>query len=312
LLLVGLVRLRPQGLISERPLVHARPDRPGAEPPLPGRDATSKPPTLGATIAARPPTGQAAPLAVEGVSKAFGGLRAVDDLSLRIEPGRVTAIIGPNGAGKTTLFNILTGYLHPDQGQVRYGGHDLTRLRPFEIARLGIARSFQDVRVFSRMTVLENVVLTIQGQAVERLTSVFSPSRWALREQERARQRALELLGAFGLLPFADERVANLSYAQQKLLVVVTLVARDDPLILLDELAAGLDHDSVAAFSRLVREMAASGRTVCLIEHNLDFVWQTAGTVLVLDQGRLIARPDRQLWPGQDRPARRHARFRQR
>jgi hypothetical protein len=92
-----------------------------------------------------------------------------------------------------------------------------------------------------------------------------------------------------GLLPFADERVANLSYAQQKLLVVVTLVARDDPLILLDELAAGLDHDSVAAFSRLVREMAASGRTVCLIEHNLDFVWQTADTVLVLDQGRLIA-----------------------
>jgi ABC-type branched-subunit amino acid transport system ATPase component len=211
----------------------------------------------------------------------------VDHLSFHIEPGRVTAIIGPNGAGKTTVFNVLTGYLHPDGGKIVYGTHDLTRMRPFQIARLGISRSFQDVRVFSRMTVLENVVLAIQGNDAERLVNVFTAR--ANREQNRARTRALELLDNFGLSGQADELVGNLSYAQQKLLVVATLAARRDPLILLDELAAGLDHASVAEFSGLVRQIASEGCTVCLIEHNLEFVFQTADTVLVFDQGRLIA-----------------------
>ncbi|MCA1644824.1 MAG: ATP-binding cassette domain-containing protein [Chloroflexi bacterium] len=206
---------------------------------------------------------------------------------MNIEPRRVTAIIGPNGAGKTTVFNMLTGYLHPDKGKIFYGSHDLTRLRPFEVARLGIARSFQDVRVFSRMTVLENVVLAIQGGDAERLVTVFTGRARA--QQERARVRALELLERFGLLAQADELVGNLAYAQQKLLVVATLAARRDPLILLDELAAGLDHASVAEFSTLVRQIASEGCTVCLIEHNLEFVFQTADTVLVLDQGRLLA-----------------------
>lgn len=275
LLLVVLVRLRPQGLISERPLVRA-----GRSP--------SRAAAAGGS-AARPLAQRAEVLTVEGLSRAFGGLKAVDNLSFSIEPGRVTAIIGPNGAGKTTVFNLLTGYLRPDRGRIMYRGRDLTRLRPFEIARLGIARSFQDVRVFSRMTVLENLVLATQGHEAERLSSVFSPSRRALRQQELARERALALLKSFGLSDHADERVGNLSYAQQKLLVVATLFARREPLVLLDELAAGLDHESVAAFSRLVRQMVTDGQTVCLIEHNLEFVFQTADTVLVLDQGRLIA-----------------------
>jgi ABC-type branched-subunit amino acid transport system ATPase component len=230
----------------------------------------------------------AEPLEVQQLSIAFGGLKAVDGLSFTIPPGQVTALIGPNGAGKSTVFNLLTGHLRPDAGHALYRGVDLTRLAPFEVARLGIARSFQDVRVFSRMTVLENVVLVMQSHESEALVGWLGRRRGA-RGRADLRDDALALLEAFGLADRADERVANLSYAQQKLLVVVMLLAARQPFILLDELAAGLDHDSIIQFAQLVRRMLGSGKSICLIEHNLDFVWQTADRVLVLDQGRLIA-----------------------
>lgn len=295
LLLVVLVRMRPQGLISERPLVRAGLTRTAsASPSGPANDQVIridlKDRAVAGLVSPAMPAGAPSALVVEHISKAFGGLKAVDDLSFTIEPGQVTALIGPNGAGKTTAFNMLTGNLHPDSGQITYGGHNLTRMPPFAIARLGIGRSFQDVRVFTRMTVLENIVLATQGDEAERLSAIFSMSGRAGERQEQARLAALDLLEQFGLMPHANERAGSLSYAQQKQLVVATLVARRDPLILLDELAAGLDHESVASFSHLVRQIVKEGgQTVCLIEHNLDFVWQTADRVLVLDQGRLIA-----------------------
>jgi branched-chain amino acid transport system permease protein len=266
-LLTILVRLRPQGLIAERPLIKATSNRSPAAP---------------VASEARAPSPSPASLEIRDLAKRFGGLRAVDGLSLTIPPGKVTGIIGPNGAGKTTVFNMITGYLRPDGGSISYNGQDLTRLQSFEIARLGISRSFQDLRVFARMTVLENVVLAIQPADSERLFG-------ARRQQKQAKQRALAVLDQFGLRGRADDRVGQLSYAQQKLLVVATLVARNDPFILLDELAAGLDQESVHRFAGLVRDMVAGGRTVCLIEHNLEFVWQTADTVFVLDQGKLLA-----------------------
>jgi branched-chain amino acid transport system permease protein len=277
LLLVVLVRARPQGLISERPLVRAGRGHAG--------EAATPETVLDRLLHAQT---SAEALEVQQLSIAFGGLKAVDDLSFTILPGQVTALIGPNGAGKSTVFNLLTGYLRPDAGRAMYRGVDLTRLAPFEVARLGIARSFQDVRVFSRMTVLENVVLVLQDHESEALLGWFR-RRSRARRRADLRQDALALLQAFGLDGRADERVASLSYAQQKLLVVVMLVAGRQPLILLDELAAGLDHDSIVQFAGLVRRMLDSGKSICLIEHNLDFVWQTADRVLVLDQGRLIA-----------------------
>lgn len=287
LLLIVLVRWRPQGIIGERSLVRAPDDR-AAEPRAENGPASPNPSALGGSEF--PPLAHRAHrLEVRQISKTFGGLRAVDNLSFGVESGRITAIIGPNGAGKTTVFNMLTGYLKPDYGSISYGEHELTRMRPFEISRLGIARSFQDVRVFSRMTVLENMVFATQDPKSERLGHVLSPLGWTGRRQEQARDHALQRLEGFDLLQRANTRVANLSYAEQKILVVAMLAARRAPLILLDELAAGLDHESVAAFSRLTRQMAAAGHTICLIEHNLDFVWQTADRVLVFDQGRLIA-----------------------
>lgn len=264
-LLTALVRLRPQGLIAERPLIRAGSKRYDAEPhPSPKLPAEES----------------GALLEIRDLAKRFGGLRAVDGLSLSIPAGRVTGIIGPNGAGKTTVFNMITGYLRADAGSIVYLGRELTAMAPFQIARLGISRSFQDVRVFARMTVLENVVLAIQPS--ENIITGWAAQRQAIR-------RALSVLEDFGLREQADERVGQLSYAQQKLLVVATLVARGDRFILLDELAAGLDQESVNRFAGLVRQMAAGGRTVCLIEHNLEFVWQTAELVYVLDQGTLLA-----------------------
>ena len=279
-LLTALVRLRPQGLIAERPLLRAGPF---VTPP--GPFVIPSTPFVIPSEARNPspsPPATAATLEIRDLSKRFGGLRAVDGLSLTIPPGKVTGIIGPNGAGKTTVFNMITGYLRPDGGSITYNGQDLTGLQPFRIARLGISRSFQDLRVFARMTVLENVVLAIQPPESERLFG-------ARGHQAQDKQQALEVLVQFGLRNRADDHVSQLSYAQQKLLVVATLVARNDPFILLDELAAGLDQESVHRFAGLVRDMAAGGRTVCLIEHNLDFVWQTADTVFVLDQGKLLA-----------------------
>jgi branched-chain amino acid transport system permease protein len=283
-LLTALVRLRPQGLIAERPLIRA------ARQPIPSPAAASEGRSEGTRV------GQGTVLEVRDISKRFGGLRAVDGLSLSIPAGRVTGIIGPNGAGKTTLFNMITGYLRTDQGSILYNGRELTKLHPFQIARLGISRSFQDLRVFSRLTVLENVVLAIQPSDSERLVR-------ASRQQQRTVERAMAALHQFGLIDRADDRVGQLSYAQQKLLVVATLVARNDPFILLDELAAGLDQESVHRFAGLVREMAAAGRTVCLIEHNLDFVWQTADEVFVLDQGKLLAHGSPQEIQGDARVA---------
>ncbi|HLG74703.1 MAG TPA: branched-chain amino acid ABC transporter ATP-binding protein/permease [Chloroflexota bacterium] len=272
-LLTALVRLRPQGLIAERPLIRA-----GARSKPQSSEAAAAP---AVPVPDDPAEAPGEPLlAIRDLAKQFGGLRAVDGLSLTIPAGRVTGIIGPNGAGKTTVFNMITGYLQADAGSITYRGQELVKMPPFRIARLGIARSFQDVRVFGRMTVLENLVLAIQPSE-----SPFTG--WA--GQAQATERALTVLDEFGLRDQADERVGQLSYAQQKLLVVATLAARGDPFILLDELAAGLDQESVNRFAGLVRKMAAGGRTVCLIEHNLEFVWQTAEIVYVLDQGKLLA-----------------------
>ncbi|MDP2661372.1 MAG: ATP-binding cassette domain-containing protein, partial [Dehalococcoidia bacterium] len=170
-LLIVVLRLRPEGLIKERPAVRAGAAAdPAASGDRRGFQRLDHPSLEMAHVdGADHPSHEGALLEIDRVYKSFGGLMAVNNLSLSILPGIVTAIIGPNGAGKTTLFNMITGYLQPDRGRISYDGHDLTHMRPFELARLGIARSFQDVRVFPKMTVLENLVLALQGDDIERL-----------------------------------------------------------------------------------------------------------------------------------------------
>jgi len=274
LILVTIVRFWPNGLIPERPSVRA-PQHPRAAPTSDAEGEAAAPALERLdTVAVEPLAIPASAVRLEGLSKSFGGLQAVAGVSLTIEPGCVTALIGPNGAGKTTLFNLICGLLRPDEGRVFFGGRETTNAAQYDVARLGVTRTFQDVRIFPQLTALENIVFALS-------TAAFAPRAFL-------RDRAFATLVDLGLDGHADRPAGSLSYAQQKMLMIGTVFARHDPIVFLDEIAAGLDHTSVHAFARLIRRLAASGRTVCLVEHNLGFVWEAADTVIVLDAGRIV------------------------
>jgi len=210
-------------------------------------------------------------LEVDGAVKRFGGVAAVNGVSLALEPGRIYGLIGPNGSGKTTLFNCITGVDHLDEGRIRFKGVPIDRLKPHRIFHLGVGRTFQVIRVFPELTALENLlVVTTTGYA-------------------EARARARELLARVKLDRLADEFAGNLSYGQQKLVEFVRVLMTDPSLILLDEPAAGVNrtllNDLLAAVARLRDE----GRTILLVEHDMKVVMGLCETVFVLDHGEKIA-----------------------
>jgi ABC-type branched-subunit amino acid transport system ATPase component/ABC-type branched-subunit amino acid transport system permease subunit len=273
LILVTIVRFWPNGLIPERPSVRA-PRRAAPAPTATTEGDAARTLDRLEAVTVEPLAVPAPAVRLEGLAKAFGGLRAVDNVSLTLEPGVVTALIGPNGAGKTTLFNLVCGLLRPDQGRVYFGGRETTNAPQYDVARIGVTRTFQDVRIFPKLTALENIVFALS-------TAAFAPPG-------NLRERAFATLADLQLDGHADMPAGSLSYAQQKMLMIGIVLARHDPVVFLDEIAAGLDHTSVHAFARLVRRLAASGRTVCLVEHNLGFVWEAADTVIVLDAGAVV------------------------
>jgi ABC-type branched-subunit amino acid transport system ATPase component len=216
------------------------------------------------------------------LTKAFGGVRAVDGLSVTIEQGKITALIGPNGSGKTTLVNLLSGMLPSDAGAVVVGaGEELRRIRPYDLPGHGITRTFQEVRLFEQMTVLDNllVVLTRRG--------VFA----ALLERDSAEHlaRAREILGRTGLAEKEGELAATLSYGQRKLLEIGRALAMDVDVYLFDEPFAGLFPEMVQTIIEIVRSLREAGRTVVLIEHDMGVIRQLADSIVVLDEGRLLA-----------------------
>ncbi|WP_114911287.1 ABC transporter ATP-binding protein [Acidibrevibacterium fodinaquatile] len=218
-------------------------------------------------------------LAVRGLTRRFGGIAAVDGVDLDLAPGIITALVGPNGAGKTTLFNLITGHLAPDAGHVTLSGQAIGRRAPHTIARLGIARSFQDLRLFTRMSVADNVLA-----ATEPASWFWQPGGKAARQA-----RAAEALAATGLSPLAHADAADLAYAERKFLSLARILATGARIWLLDEPASGLDPASRTRFSALLRRAVASGVTICLIEHNLDIVIELADRIVFLDQGRKLA-----------------------
>ncbi|MBM4284386.1 MAG: ABC transporter ATP-binding protein [Deltaproteobacteria bacterium] len=228
-------------------------------------------------------------LEVVNLTKYFGGLPALADVSFRAHQGRVTALIGPNGAGKTTLLNCLTGVLHSDGGAIRFNGADLTGLPPHHIARLGISRTFQNLRLFPRLSVLDNVLtgLTVQADA-SFLRGLFRPP--ALRHQERRLKLAgLEALDIFGLADKADLPAGALSYGDRKRVEMARAFVSQPVLILLDEPVAGLNTEETAAVAVLIRQMRQGGKTIILVEHDMDLVMNVSEQVVVLDGGRKIA-----------------------
>lgn len=233
-------------------------------------------------------------LVIERVSKSFGRVQAVVEVSLKIERGSVTALIGPNGAGKTTLFNLISGLLRPDEGSIRFqqsqeGGHELSGLKPWEVARLGVGRLFQDVHIFRRMTVLDNVLAGFRrGSGEDLLRSVFARRRFK-DELSREAGEARELLKFVGLADRDSSLGGELSHGQQKLLAVAMLLAADSELLLLDEPTAGLGADMIEKMRRLIKQLVGfgGGKTVVIIEHNLTVVNQIADWCGVMDRGEL-------------------------
>lgn len=281
LLLVLFMRFRPAGFVPEHARVRKPIDRGGS--PRPGAavaDLSSGAPTSRGTGPA---------LRAEGLKKQFGGIRAADDLTLALERGKVTALVGPNGAGKTTVFNLLTGFLVPDAGRVVLGDADVTRLPPWKTVRLGMARSFQDVRLFERMTVLDNVLSAIPGQPGERLGPLFFTPRRTDDAERRNQDKALGYLAFVGLAQKADELASSLAFGEQKLVALARLIATEADVLLLDEPASGVDLQWVRRILDLIRQLAASGKTVCIVEHNLEVVTAIAEHAYFMEAGHIIA-----------------------
>ncbi|MCR4265274.1 ABC transporter ATP-binding protein [Nitratireductor sp. ZSWI3] len=225
-------------------------------------------------------------LEIRNLDKHFDGLKAVSDVSMDLRAGIVTTLVGPNGAGKTTLFNLITGHLTRSGGSVRWLGRDIGGMKPYRVARLGIARTFQDLRLFGDMTVEENVLTVMEPGALP-----FSLSGPSTAEK---RARVAEVLERTGLSAKARTRAVDLAYAERKFLSLARIMATRSRLWLLDEPASGLDPNSYELFLRLLREEVASGVTVCIIEHNLDIVVSISDRIAFLDRGRLLADGDPQ------------------
>lgn len=278
-ILLLVVVFRPQGLVPERNLKLRTAGR-DAVARVDGREQgpvslPSKPPSSEATVGAS--------LRLSDIRKSFGGLKVLTGIDLELRPQEVTAVLGPNGAGKTTLFNVLTGVIKPDEGSVTWGTRDITGATPDSLARLGMARSFQDGRLFTSMTVYEHLLMAAEtGQST--LRSMFAP-----RHNRATDERILETLVEFGLGHVVNARVDDLAYGQQKTLLIAEMMLWSPNILLLDEVAAGLDHRAVDDIAAKVREMRTEQRIICLVEHNLDFVWKTADRVVLMGSGGIVA-----------------------
>jgi branched-chain amino acid transport system ATP-binding protein len=226
---------------------------------------------------------------VEGLSKAFGGLQAVAKATFQVEKGSLTSLIGPNGAGKTTLFDLISGFLTADQGRITFKGQELVEHRPHEIVSLGLARTFQHLGLFNQLSVWDNVFLALPAKRRERLWGVFLPRRF-LRQEERAlEQRTGEILSFLGLREKAGERVANLSWGDQKLVSIGRLLATDGEFLLLDEPASGLSDEQIDHLKSLLKGLVSRGKTILLIDHNMEAVMDISDWVIVLNFGEIIA-----------------------
>ena len=225
-------------------------------------------------------------LETTGLTKEFRGFVAVKDVSLKVRRGEIHALIGPNGAGKTTCFNLLTKFLEPTRGEIRYKGRDITRAKPADIARMGLVRSFQISAVFGHLTALENVRVALQR---ERGASFdFWRSEKALAGYN---ERAMELLDAVGLSRDADSVAVELPYGRKRALEIATTLALEPEMMLLDEPTAGMAHEDVERISALVKRVAVN-RTVLMVEHNLSVVANLSDRITVLARGEVLAEGD--------------------
>ncbi|RJG41651.1 ABC transporter ATP-binding protein [Mesorhizobium sp. DCY119] len=222
-------------------------------------------------------------LQARGLTKTFGGFVAVRDVDLQIRRGTIHALIGPNGAGKSTVFNLLTKFVPPTSGEIIYEGHDITGLKPADVARMGLCRSFQISAVFPHMTVLENVRVALQRPLATSF-HFWRPKSSLYKLNDRAR----ELIEVVNLAQWSDHMAAELSYGRKRALEIATTLALDPKVLLLDEPLAGMGREDIARTSALIRRVAAD-RTVVMVEHNLSVVAELCDVITVLRRGEVLA-----------------------
>jgi neutral amino acid transport system ATP-binding protein len=228
-------------------------------------------------------------LQVEGVSKYFGGLKALDDCTLNVEQGSITALIGPNGSGKTTLFNVITGFLKATKGRVLFEGHEITGLPEYRIANLGIARTFQVSSLFSKLTVWENLLVAYPHQEGESLWSVFTHPGRIRKQEEEQMERAYHTLERIGLSQKMQERAANLSAPEGRMLEIGRQLMFSPRLVLLDEPSSGVNPAMLEMLANRIIELNKEGLTFFIIGHNLSFIMKLSHYMHVLQYGKLIA-----------------------
>ncbi len=228
-------------------------------------------------------------LVLSDLSMAFGGLVAVDRVTTRVADGQIKGLIGPNGAGKTTVFNLVTGIYPPSGGHVEFGGERLIGLEPHEIAARGITRTFQNVRLFAHMSVLENVMVGLHLQTRAGLLAAALRTRATRREEARIHADARDLLDEVGLAGRAGDRATDLPFGLQRTLEIARALAARPRLLLLDEPAAGLTAPERRRLGSLIRRIRDDGTTIVLVEHDMEFVMGLVDELLVLDHGSVIA-----------------------
>lgn len=232
-----------------------------------------------------------APIVLEtnGVGKRFGGIVAANDLHIELRRGTIAALVGPNGAGKTTVFNLLTGAIAPDAGSVKLNGDELVGLNPAQVARKGLVRSYQDVRLFNRLSCLQNVMMAVQHQAGENFATLAFAHRRVVAVEEKTRTAAMDWLGFVGMADFADVPAGALSYGQTKLVSLARVLATEAEVLLLDEPASGIDTRWVDTILDLIETVREQGRTVCVVEHNLHVVGRLADHTYFMELGEITA-----------------------
>jgi len=228
-------------------------------------------------------------LSLEGLDKSFGGLHAVNEVSFGIERGKVHAVIGPNGAGKSTLFNLISGAIKPDGGRVRLEGKDITGLPPHRVARLGVLRTFQAVKISLHMSVLNNVMLCLHGKTRAGMVSGMLSLPGALREDKRIRERAMAALEETGISRLAGKEAGSLPFGSQRMVELARALAGDPALLLLDEPASGLNMRETEDLSAKIRSLGEKGMTVLLVEHDMSLVMGISDRIAVLNFGVKIA-----------------------
>lgn len=228
-------------------------------------------------------------LAVQSLSKAFGGLQALYDVSFTVERGTIYGLIGPNGAGKTTLFNLITGVFSPDEGRILFENKEIQGIPIYDVVKTGIARTFQNVELFGGMTVLENVMVGCHVRSRSGFLGAVSRLPRVMKEERRIKQKSLELLDFVGLMPYSDQKSTDIPLGRQRMLEIARALAAVPDLLLLDEPAAGLNAVETRSLGELIAKIKEKGITMILVEHDMSLTMKVSDMVVVLDQGQKIA-----------------------